>query len=459
MRAWPANPRKNDGLPVDKVAESIERFGFAAPIVARRETGEIIAGHTRWKAAQKLGLDRVPVRYLDITEQEAHLLALADNKLGELAQWDDAQLQEILADFSAEDALLAGWDQAELDKLTGEHMQPGEDEELSGETEPGSFGLFPAPVLCEALVQTLLGKKQSDFAPALPDVMVALNRCAAGKGAALSRVTDRWFPHRYDVLAGTARQTPNQQMQMPEALRRAADMTTGVMKQWGSVRELVNNVLLCWGQCARQFPIDRARDIYREFTKPGDNVLDPCAGWGGRLLGWLCAGNGGQYVGFDAGKATVQGFEAMITELAIENAKVFHSAYEDATLMPEHFHFAFTSPPYFTLERYGSDPEQAEVRYRTYKKWCEGFLRPLVANTLAALRPGGAFVLNLSDVGEHELAQDAIAIAVECGAQVEQRSIDIGSARKLHNREKSEIEDLLVLRKPGKPRSRRVAGQ
>ncbi len=54
LRPWKDNPRKNDGEPVRKVAESIQRFGFGAPILARRENGEIIAGHTRWKAAKKL---------------------------------------------------------------------------------------------------------------------------------------------------------------------------------------------------------------------------------------------------------------------------------------------------------------------------------------------------------------------------------------------------------------------
>ena len=49
---WPGNPRHNDGAPVEAVVDSIRRFGFGAPVLARRETGEIIAGHTRVKAAQ-----------------------------------------------------------------------------------------------------------------------------------------------------------------------------------------------------------------------------------------------------------------------------------------------------------------------------------------------------------------------------------------------------------------------
>lgn len=117
LKPWAKNPRKNDGEPVNKVAESIKRFGFAAPIVARKATSEIIAGHTRWKAATKLGLERVPVRFLDISEREAHLLALADNRLGELADWDDPQLHEILASYDMGDVMLAGWDDKALREL------------------------------------------------------------------------------------------------------------------------------------------------------------------------------------------------------------------------------------------------------------------------------------------------------------------------------------------------------
>ena len=119
LHAWDQNPRKNDGEPVRKVMESIKRFGFASPIIARTN-GEIIAGHTRWKAAQALGLDRVPVRYMDLDPAEAHLLALADNKLNEEAEWDAAAVASILSDFSFEDAALAGWDSDDLDKLADE---------------------------------------------------------------------------------------------------------------------------------------------------------------------------------------------------------------------------------------------------------------------------------------------------------------------------------------------------
>jgi len=139
LRPWAKNPRKNDGEPVVKVAESIKRFGFAAPIVARLATREIIAGHTRWKAAQSLKLERVPVRFVDLSEREAHLLALADNRLGELAEWDTPELHELLRSYDLGDQMLAGWvdkDLREMERLIRSSTELADDDAPTPPTEP-----------------------------------------------------------------------------------------------------------------------------------------------------------------------------------------------------------------------------------------------------------------------------------------------------------------------------------
>ncbi len=122
LQPWDKNPRKNDGA-VAKVADSIRRFGFGAPILARRN-GEVIAGHTRLKAALKLGLDRVPVRYLDLDPADARLLALADNKLAEIAEWDEALLAELLKDLDPADSAIAGFGAKEVAELLAEIAEP-----------------------------------------------------------------------------------------------------------------------------------------------------------------------------------------------------------------------------------------------------------------------------------------------------------------------------------------------
>ena len=125
LMPWARNPRKITKEAVEQVAQSIQRFGFAAPIVARRETGEIIAGHTRLEAAKLLGLESVPVRLLDISEADAHALALADNKLGELVDWSD-DVDKLLAEMKLEGVAVEGlgWSEEELAELM-QGLEPG----------------------------------------------------------------------------------------------------------------------------------------------------------------------------------------------------------------------------------------------------------------------------------------------------------------------------------------------
>lgn len=92
------NPRRNDHA-VDAVAESIRQFGFKVPIVVDKD-GVIVAGHTRLKAAVKLGLEEVPcVVADDLSEDQVKAFRLADNKVGELAAWDFTELEKELAEI------------------------------------------------------------------------------------------------------------------------------------------------------------------------------------------------------------------------------------------------------------------------------------------------------------------------------------------------------------------------
>ena len=97
------NPRKNDDA-VDYVANSIKEFGFKVPIIVGSDN-VIVTGHTRLKAAIKLGLTEVPVIVADdLTEEQINAFRLADNKVAEMAEWDferlDLELSEL--DFDME---------------------------------------------------------------------------------------------------------------------------------------------------------------------------------------------------------------------------------------------------------------------------------------------------------------------------------------------------------------------
>ncbi len=99
IKPYEKNPRKNDGA-VKGVAESIKRFGFQQPIVVDKDN-VIVVGHTRYKAAKKLGLTAVPcVRADDLTQEQVKAYRILDNKLNELASWDFAALSSELSTFS-----------------------------------------------------------------------------------------------------------------------------------------------------------------------------------------------------------------------------------------------------------------------------------------------------------------------------------------------------------------------
>ncbi len=86
LKPYPGNPRDND-VAVGAVAKSISEFGFNAPIVTDTEY-VIIAGHTRHRAAEVLGLKHVPVVVIDIPEEKAREYRIADNKTAEFAEWN-----------------------------------------------------------------------------------------------------------------------------------------------------------------------------------------------------------------------------------------------------------------------------------------------------------------------------------------------------------------------------------
>lgn len=108
------NPRLNDEA-VEPVAESIKEFGFKIPIVLSSD-GVIVAGHTRIKAAKKLGMEEVPCIIADdLTDEQVKAFRLADNKSAEIAQWDEELLQGELSEILDIDMSLFGFGGGETD--------------------------------------------------------------------------------------------------------------------------------------------------------------------------------------------------------------------------------------------------------------------------------------------------------------------------------------------------------
>jgi len=127
IKPYEGNPRLNDQA-VDAVAASLREFGFRQPIVID-EAGVIIVGHTRWKAAKKLGLAKVPVHVAkDLSPEQAKAYRLADNQTNTLAEWNYELLPIELKDLQAADFDLGllGFGAEELAKLLAPGVKDGQ---------------------------------------------------------------------------------------------------------------------------------------------------------------------------------------------------------------------------------------------------------------------------------------------------------------------------------------------
>ena len=101
LHPWEDNPRLNEHAVV-AVADSIRSFGFNVPILCDQNL-TIVVGHTRWKAAQKLGMTKVPAIVVEMTDAQRRAFSIADNKTAEIADWDFPKLRDILEELRSED--------------------------------------------------------------------------------------------------------------------------------------------------------------------------------------------------------------------------------------------------------------------------------------------------------------------------------------------------------------------
>lgn len=136
VKPYEKNPRKNDDA-VPMVEESIRQYGFRVPIVIDKNN-VIVAGHTRYKAAQNIGMKSVPcVIADDLSDEQIKAYRIADNKVSDFSLWDNSLLLEELESLSPD--LFTGFDESELFDQTAseaEIMDEGDNDVLE-ENEQG----------------------------------------------------------------------------------------------------------------------------------------------------------------------------------------------------------------------------------------------------------------------------------------------------------------------------------
>lgn len=115
VKPWGRNPRK--GHAVDRIVRSIEEFGYLQPVVVQRKTYRLLAGHGRLEALKKSGAKKIPVIIADLPDGRAEAFAIADNRAGDLSDWDGSKLADVLGGLEKDLQQAAGYTEREIENL------------------------------------------------------------------------------------------------------------------------------------------------------------------------------------------------------------------------------------------------------------------------------------------------------------------------------------------------------
>jgi len=139
-------------------------------------------------------------------------------------------------------------------------------------------------------------------------------------------------------------------------------------------------------------------------------VLDPCAGWGGRMLG--CIASGAEYVAFEPNTETYESLLKLIKFLGIEDKVriIKDSALEMDKYDIGEFDLILTSPPYFDLEVYSHEDTQSIKGCDTYSMWVNNFLKPLIELSISHMKQNGWSCWNVHNVGKMKMIDDVKVI-------------------------------------------------
>jgi DNA modification methylase len=201
LKVNPRNARTHSTRQVQQVTASVREFGFITPIVVD-ENGVVLAGHGRLQAARLLGLTEVPtIQVKHLTAERKRAFMLADNRLAELAGWDESLLQVELQELSALDIdfdfEVTGFDTVDLDRLDAPALAKTSEQEVVAELErdrpavsaPGDLWklgqhlLLCGSALEEASYEKLLGNQRAQMVFTDPPYNVKIDGHVCGLGS------------------------------------------------------------------------------------------------------------------------------------------------------------------------------------------------------------------------------------------------------------------------------------
>ncbi len=226
-----------------------------------------------------------------------------------------------------------------------------------------------------------------------------------------------YFPHSWNVECNGLR-TPLAAFNDDKILKAMIKkrMIMGDNMSDNGLRKMMK--LYSGNQSVSNFRPTAAAALYSIFAKRGSAVWDMSSGFGGRLLGAAIARV--NYIGTDPSTRTYEGLKKLAADYCGGIEVLLHKLGSEVyTPPPESLSFAFTSPPYFDLEKYSDECSQSYVKFPSIDEWCEGFLAPTIMACHIGLKKGGVMALNIANTKKvADIEARAIFIASSVGFKV-----------------------------------------
>lgn len=350
------NPR-NNAEAVGPVAASIREFGFKVPVVIDK-AGIIVTGHTRYKAAQLMGMEKVPCIVADdLTPEKIRAFRLADNRTGELAEWDAETLEKELADLIAFDFDMSqfGFDEAVFDQGPA-----ASDDQYTGDANGPLIERYVVPPF--SVLDTRKGywqKRKTEWKTIIDSGNGREKNLIGGGG--FGDIARRGGATKGDLTTGTSIFDPT----------------------------------LC-------------EVLYRWFCPEGGTAIDPFAG--GSVRGIVASMLGINYTGVDLRPEQIEenlkNYEALQgmsdftgADLMRPDWIVGDSRSIDTLTDKSGFDFAITCPPYGDLEQYSDHP--ADISNMDYSDFVEAY-REIIHKTVDKLKDNAFFAIVVGDIRDKQ---------------------------------------------------------
>lgn len=463
------NARTHSPEQIVKLRASLRRFGWTNPILVAGN--DVIAGHARLTTARQMAEEgdtiarnadpwsAPTIDLSDLSEEERKAYILADNRIALDAGWDQDLLRVELSELMTVgfDVELTGFTLKEVGDFTLSIGGPGEKEEKRyTEEENRLLDVAWQRAMVEWFDIVRSYKERAWLTTGYTKGVLGVQylRALFGGDEIPRGATLAYTPHRIFCEAGSQAAISSlfEAAWKPEA-RSLRDSVRWNTQQKPSLDYLLGASSLPIHQfrLANDFPAQLARDLIDEFsTNMESAILDPCHGWGGRMLGFLLSERASYYHGFDPSLETSLGVTAMYKDLAAltpgreKIARLECLPFEDAVLEEEGYDFALTSPPYYDTEKYQGELTSWR-RYSSFPAWLDGFYYPMIQKTAAALAPRGIFALQVGSQA-YPLADKAIEFA----PLVRMKHIETRHTRMVNNQKGTDPDQgevVLILRK------------